>query len=384
MGARASTAAPSRRAAGMRSFRLAPRDENLAFGLRLLLSFVVTLVLIGLVGYTLIVRELRSSQIGRYAQEQQADVRVFEAKGRDAASGGEAILSVGALIETIAQRPGTLEALLIDGRGVVVAAGAGGRIGSADDDERIEAALRRGEHYAGHEGDPDLDRANFEFVIPVDLPSGRYAYEVSFDHRTFDEQLADLRRILVGIEVLTLLGGAGIFYLVGGRTLMHDHRLALEHARRDALTGLPNRRAFHDELERAVTRAHRTGAPLALAVLDLDAFKAANDRHGHLHGDELLRRAASVLCEWPGVSVYRIGGDEFAVLAETDATGAAMIAGRLVRAMGDAGIRVSAGSSNLVPGQLAGSLHSEADDALYDAKRRGGDQHRRLGVAASA
>ena len=358
MGVRASTAAPSRHAGGLRrfrpgSFRLVPRDENLAFGLRLLLSFGVTLVLVGIVGYVLIVRELRSSQVGRYAQEQQADVRVFEAKSREVATEDEAIASVAAVIEAIAQRPGTLEALLVDRRGVVVAAGAGGRVGRRDVDERIDAALRRGERYAGHEGDPDLDAANFEFVIPVELPSGRYAYEVSFDHGTFDEQLTDLRRILVLIEALTLLGGAR-HLLPGRREDAHARPPTRARActpRR--LTGLPNRRAFHDELERAV-RGRARGRPLAPAVLDLDDVEPANDRHGHLYGDELLRRAANVLCEWPGVSVYRIGGDEFAVFAETDATGAAMIASRLVRAMGDAGIRVSAGSSNLRTGPAGG------------------------------
>ena len=68
--------------------------------------------------------------------------------------------------------------------------------------------MRDARVYAGHEADPDRDGSNFEFVRPVELPYGRYAYEISFDHRTFDEQLSDLRRILVLFEVLTLIGGA--------------------------------------------------------------------------------------------------------------------------------------------------------------------------------
>src|SRR5262249_18388535 len=154
-----------------------------------------------------------------------------------------------------------------------------------------------GRRYAGREVDPRADRRNFEFVIPIDLPYGRYAFEVSFDHRTFDQQLVDLRRILVLIEVLTLLGGTGIFYLVGGRPLMADHRRPLERASLDGLTGLPNQRAFAADFPEAVAWALRTGGPLALAVLDLDDFKVVNDRHGHPHGDYLLRRAAELLRE---------------------------------------------------------------------------------------
>lgn len=366
--ARRVSVAPFRLTRGGR-WALAP-DDSVRFGLRLLLSFGLTLLLVGVVGYALIVRELRSSQINRYAAEQRTDVAVFEAKGRRAPTPAGAIRQIDEVLDAIAQRPGTLEALLIDRDGLVVAAGDGRIVGLRDMDERVEGALRRGRSYAGHESDPEEDGGNFEFVSPVHLPSGRYAYEVSFDHHTFDGQLADLRRILVLIEVLTLLGGAGIFYVVGGRTLMQDHRLALDRANRDGLTGLPNQRAFHDELERAVGLALRRGGPLALAVLDLDDFKLVNDRYGHPHGDELLRRVAAVLRERPGCRVYRIGGDEFALLARTDGDGIRMIATDLDAGMAAAGIPVSIGMAGLRPGQTAESLHLEADEALYAAKRR--------------
>ena len=151
--------------------------------------------------------------------------------------------------------------------------------------------------------------------------------------------------------------------------LMHDHRLALERARRDGLTGLPDRSAFHDELERAVD-AQRSGGPLALAVLDLDDFKLANDRYGHPHGDQLLRRVAGVLLATPGARAYRVGGDEFALLADTDAGGLGGFAAGLDGRMDDAAIPVSIGVATLAPGQAPESLHLEADAALYDAKRR--------------
>ena len=64
-------------------------------------------------------------------------------------------------------------------------------------------------------------------------------------------------------------------------------------SRRDALTGLPNRRAFDEDLAREVARAARTGAPLAVAMLDVDRFKAVNDGHGHAAGDAVLRVVAA-------------------------------------------------------------------------------------------
>ena len=90
----------------------------------------------------------------------------------------------------------------------------------------------------------------------------------------------------------------------------------IEHlARHDALTGLPNRRSFHEHLSRAVA-ASRAGAMCALLFLDLDGFKAVNDALGHPTGDRLLHAVAGRLkrCIWPGDVVTRLGGDEFAVL----------------------------------------------------------------------
>lgn len=96
----------------------------------------------------------------------------------------------------------------------------------------------------------------------------------------------------------------------------------------DPLTGLLNRRAVFDRLEAAVALARRTGHGLALALLDIDGFKAVNDRYGHGVGDGLLLQVATAL---EGASrdhdlVARVGGDEFVVLWQATAAEGAMIA----------------------------------------------------------
>ncbi|HZL48564.1 MAG TPA: bifunctional diguanylate cyclase/phosphodiesterase [Solirubrobacteraceae bacterium] len=354
-----------------------------AFGARLFVAIALTFALVGAIGYVLVDRNLEQRQITRYAADVRADAHGFEDVGARAASQAEGIREIDRLLDAIARRPGTLEVLLIDQRHVVRAAGEDRLIGTTDADPRIDAALEQGRSYASRESDPRKDRRNFEFVTPVNLPGGRYAYEVTYDHRTYDAQLHEVRMVLLLVGLLSLLGGSAVFYLVGGRVLMRDHRRALERATRDGLTDLPNQRAFQDELPQAVASATRYQDPVALAVLDIDDFKFINDRHGHPHGDAVLRRVAEVLREArPGDRPYRIGGDEFALLlAHTDSSGARTLARRLSRSFADAGIEVSIGVSAMRPGRSesqeagrADTLRAEADAALYEAKRQGGNR----------
>jgi diguanylate cyclase (GGDEF)-like protein len=352
------------------------RDGNAAFGLRLFVAIAAALVVIGLLANVVLTDQLKRRQIADYATTQQADVKTFEALGREFRDPRVAVREVAEVLIAIGRRPGTIEALLIDRDRVVRASGTDeSTVGERDTDPRINAALDRGERYAGREADPAEDGPNFEFVAPVDLPGGRYAFEVSYDHRVLDGQLSDIRRTLVVLGLLALVVGSAVFYAVGGRALMRSHRSALQRATLDGLTDLPNQRAFHDELPQAVASATRHGVPLALAVLDLDDFKYLNDRYGHPRGDALLRRVAAVLrAARSGDRAYRIGGDEFALLLpHTDSEGARTVGGRLTRALGEEGAAVSVGVSMLHGAQSAEALRAEADAALYDAKRRGGN-----------
>jgi diguanylate cyclase (GGDEF)-like protein len=159
----------------------------------------------------------------------------------------------------------------------------------------------------------------------------------------------------------------------------------------DALTGLHNRRYFHETLAREVARAHRYGRQLALIVLDLDDFKAINDRIGHLAGDAVLAevaervrdvvRSADIPC--------RVGGDEFAViLPESTTSDADQLYHRLrgaasARPVGQAGSLVlSAGVAELQADDDPTTFFERADEALYRAKELGKGQVFDAGQAA--
>jgi diguanylate cyclase (GGDEF)-like protein/putative nucleotidyltransferase with HDIG domain len=154
-------------------------------------------------------------------------------------------------------------------------------------------------------------------------------------------------------------------------------------ARTDVLTGLANRREFEAGLAREVSRSSRSGKPLALIVLDLDGLKPINDLNGHHAGDLVLQRVASVLRAHSreGDTLARIGGDEFAAIvpdaSQSKAFGLAERLRETVRTAFAAdpnrvtlcaGIALY-GSHGTKPKDLA----EAADQALYSAKRLGGD-----------
>ena len=146
----------------------------------------------------------------------------------------------------------------------------------------------------------------------------------------------------------------------------------------DGLTGLANRRAFMDVLEKAVSRHQRGGPPLALLFLDLDGFKDINDRLGHHVGDLALRAFARRLesCVRKGDTVARLGGDEFTVLAEgvVSLEQARAIADQIIDALKppleghDVQLRASIGISLYQAPADASRFLREADHAMYHAK----------------
>jgi diguanylate cyclase (GGDEF)-like protein len=144
-------------------------------------------------------------------------------------------------------------------------------------------------------------------------------------------------------------------------------------ARTDALTGLPNRRAWDEALDRELARADRSHAPVCVALLDLDHFKEFNDLNGHPAGDTHLKEAASL---WKARLrqadlIARYGGEEFAVLlTATDAHQAQEVIETL-RACVPSEETVSAGIAEWDGVESGAQLFVRADRALYEAKRHG-------------
>lgn len=170
----------------------------------------------------------------------------------------------------------------------------------------------------------------------------------------------------VGQVVLTVGAAASIGAVVG--VLMGQVRRM---AHSDPLTGLANRRAADDALLRALADAQRTGNPLCVAVLDLDAFKQLNDTRGHATGDRVLQQAAR---NWgaelrAGDLLARMGGDEFlTVLADCDIDLATGIVDRLC-AVTPSPVRCSAGLAAWNGEESKERLLARADAVLYARKR---------------
>ena len=147
-------------------------------------------------------------------------------------------------------------------------------------------------------------------------------------------------------------------------------------AETDPLTGVANRRGLARALERDLAAARRTGRHLAVAVLDLDHFKAFNDTHGHPTGDLLLRNAVRGWREQlrAGDLLARYGGEEFVVvLPDAGQDVAAVRVIERVR-MATPGVTASAGVALWDRREPAAHLIRRADGALYEAKRSGRDR----------
>jgi diguanylate cyclase (GGDEF)-like protein/PAS domain S-box-containing protein len=164
-------------------------------------------------------------------------------------------------------------------------------------------------------------------------------------------------------------------------------QIALEQlATRDGLTGLANRRCFDDTLHAEWARALRQQQPLSLLMVDVDNFKAYNDAHGHLGGDECLKRIATAVASEMRANdlVARYGGEEFAVILPNQSLkGAAIVAERIrcrveqlqvpngLAPMQHVTVSIGAATALASPDTDASQLVAIADAALYRAKHMG-------------
>jgi diguanylate cyclase (GGDEF)-like protein len=241
------------------------------------------------------------------------------------------------------------------------------RIFTGAPDQRETRAMELSYFYAGEHGSEAVHEA---LGVPLVTRGGRIGWLGIFSRdpgTRFDED--DLR----GLEELAERVAPAI---ENARRFREARKLA----DLDALTGLHNRRYFHETLAREVDRAQRYQRRLSLVMLDLDGFKEINDRIGHLAGDAVLAeiaervrqvvRSADIPC--------RVGGDELAVIVpEVEVGQARQLVGRIQRAVSSqpiarAGrVRVSAGVADLQPNDTPTSLFERADESLYAAKQAG-------------
>ncbi len=161
--------------------------------------------------------------------------------------------------------------------------------------------------------------------------------------------------------------------------------LAQQLARRDPLTGLPNRRGFVESVTPLLERARADALPAALLLVDIDRFKSINDVHGHDAGDAVLCAVGRRIERWEGpmCTVARLGGEEFGLLvvgmdgiilsrfAESVRLGIAACDHK--EAIGDRSVTASVGVAEVRPATDFQQLYRLADEALYDAKRGGRD-----------
>jgi diguanylate cyclase (GGDEF)-like protein len=237
-------------------------------------------------------------------------------------------------------------------------------------DGRIARSITMSYTYPNGESEVGDGVLHAGLAVPMLVEGGALGYLTIFTRepgREFDED--DVREL----EVLAARAGPAI-------ENARQFREARQLADLDALTGLHNRRFFHDTLAREVARAHRYDRRLALVVFDLDDFKAVNDKIGHLAGDSVLAEAAERM---RGVVrsadiACRVGGDEFAViLPESTLDDADQLYRRVQQAVasrpiGQAGrLHLSAGVADLRPQDDPVTFFQRADEALYRAKEAG-------------
>ena len=166
---------------------------------------------------------------------------------------------------------------------------------------------------------------------------------------------------------------------------------------RDPLTGLANRRFLNENEKLMIAGARRSGKQMAVLAVDLDEFKAVNDRYGHAAGDTVLRVAAERMKQLLRESdvIVRLGGDEFVIVLGQvdDAKAAREVAGRVVDSLrqpiplatgGSARIGASVGIALCcADGETLDELLKQADAALYAAKRDGRNTYREAAASAA-
>jgi diguanylate cyclase (GGDEF)-like protein len=249
-----------------------------------------------------------------------------------------------------------------------------------DDFPLFARAMRSGVEYVARTDDPACDPGEYKLLLALGKSSsisipilydgilwGELYATSALDRQQFSQPDVDLlwavtERVAPAIAAAEQLSRLSAY------------------AYEDALTGLVNRRAFRERLERAVHRSRTAGGTVTLVMCDVDGLKAVNDRHGHEAGDRLLIQVAealrSCLAGIPEGVACRTGGDEFCVLVDGPDPSLATEAIRLAVAQlaeADEPVGLSYGVASTTGGEMAaGDLLAAADAAQYRAKHARG------------
>ncbi|HVY91846.1 MAG TPA: sensor domain-containing diguanylate cyclase [Bryobacteraceae bacterium] len=234
-----------------------------------------------------------------------------------------------------------------------------------------------------------LGRRPEDFVVAEDLPILRAAVDRAFDPNAETDTATVRMRKKDGSLAWMEMNARVIRDEVSGepcefvavmrniteRKMIEERLFALAHT--DSLTGLWNRRAFDEALEREWARAVRNGSGISLLMLDIDHFKEFNDRHGHLVGDDCLRSVGGAVNSAVRATdvVARYGGEEIAViLPETSLEDAVGLAERIrcsIEAGGIVTASIGVATADAGSAGMPETLVRAADRAMYRAKTGG-------------
>jgi diguanylate cyclase (GGDEF)-like protein len=365
-----------------------------AFEVRLSVTFALTLVAVLAVQYSLTSRQLGdrilASEGVQRGQEAAVISGAFESTPAAPSTSTAVPDAVQRELAVLDARTGIVRVRLVDATGTVIAAGDPRQVGSrADVPARTDSTIATGARFAAptdHVRDTSVGGRHYEYVLPVETPSGRLALEVDQQITLVPQMRSDLRhRTLVGLGIGTGVG-LPLLYLLGGRSLARRHRRTEDQAQLDALTELGNHRSFREQLFAVAGAVERHRRQASIALIDVDDFRRLNELHGHRGGDRLLvALAAELRAGRHGDAAFRIGGDQFALLMPGTGEAEARLVGEQVlqRVARTLPLTLSIGVAGL--DAMGGETSWErADAALYEAKRRGRNQavaYLEIGVA---
>ena len=293
----------------MRPHRLHARALRLRESViaRLLLTLVLALGAVGTFQYFVVGERVESDLIREHAAVHAADARSLEQRAEETEGNRyeQPLSEVTELMAAIQARPDTLDVVVTERDGTVLASPVAGQVGIERADPLLRKVARTGRPLEGVAAGAGRNA----YIVPLRLLDRDLVFAEYRSSDALKSGVASFRDSLGMFVLLSLLIALPLFYLLGGRRVGVLYRAALQRSR-DGLTDLDNHRAFQDEFARAVGEATRYDASVTLALLDIDDFKFENDRHGHQHGDRLLCELADLLREQrAGDRAFRLGGD---------------------------------------------------------------------------